>query len=153
MTNTTRPKFKRNQKPGLFEKSRSPMQERKFVGDFIEFQYGDRHPYGVRGGWKNDPRPILLVFYDELLTYIEGINTNYITDVELKQLLEVLSDMDLNLRRGKMSKTIVDQFYQRVKNRNPKILRGYRKYMRDNITAIWELEPTYRLFLETTTEG
>ena len=132
MTNKLVPQFRRNKK---FAKKRIRLATRVPAGTLVEFQYGTRK-LNESGGWKNDPRPVLLVFYDDQENYIEGINTNYLNSTILRELLNAVRQakgIENTLEGGK-------RLYELVKSVGPDTLIGYRKYNRHKITAAWKME-------------
>lgn len=98
-------------------------------GYLAEFGYGDHQMQGQIGGWKNDPRPIILTFSDDGRMYVEGINTNYLPDVYMKRLL-------LLMRRfpGLGSVDLYDIFKRTA---HQAIKSGYRKYIRRSMRDIY----------------
>jgi len=131
-----RARYRRN-KTIKFKKTRTTLAGRVPAGQLVEFQYGARKPLGEAGGWKGDPRPILIVFYDDQKEFIEGINTNYLSPGKLQELLDVIDSFD-SLGAGPEDGK---RLYARVKSIEPDILEmSYRKYKRDKIKSMWKLE-------------
>ncbi len=98
------------------------------TGLLLEFSYGKKQKPGQVGGYKNDPRPLLLVFYDDGEKYIEGLNTHYISKLYIKKLNSIL-----NKYPGISKSNNVILLYQIVKKTAlPAVKKGYRKYLRDN---------------------
>lgn len=96
-------------------------------GSLLSFVYGKKQRPGQVGGWKNDRKPLLLVFYDDGEKYIEGINTNYLSKwyiKRLKTLLRIFPGID-----GR-------QFYHIVQKTAWYALgKGYRKYIRSSLKS------------------
>lgn len=135
MSNTEHAKYKRNKTLG-YKHIAWRRAKRIGPGLLIEFQYGAKKNIGESGGWKGDPKPILLVLYDDHKEYIEGINTNYLNQKFLNELMKVLAMMpgvSQDYNNGK-------QLYKMLKEISPDILKGYRKYKRNVIRRIWKLE-------------
>lgn len=107
------------------------------TGMILEFSYGKKQKPGEVGGWKTDPKPRLLVFFDDKETYIEGINTNYLSDYYLRKLSMIINKYP-GLVSGEggdaMDSTHARRFYKIIKLTAPfAIKKGYRKYLRDSI--------------------
>jgi len=135
LSNTERPLYRRNRSI-KFKKSRVRLSSRVPAGTLIEFQYGVQKEVNESGGWKNDPRPILLVFYDDQSEYIEGVNTNYLEDKFLRDFMEVLENapgIGKSTDSGK-------RLYKLMKSVDPDLLKAYRKYKRKSILAVWKME-------------
>jgi len=97
------------------------------TGEILEFIYGIRQKPGQVGGWKNDPRPTLLVFYDDKRKYIEGLNTNYLSRYYIIKLKYIMAKFPGMRKDGKL-------FYKVIKVTAPYALKkGYRKYMRKSL--------------------
>jgi len=107
------------------------------IGILLEFSYGTKQNIGEVGGWKNDPRPRLLVFYDDKKKYVEGLNTNYLSDYYLRKLAIIISRYP-GLVSGEggdsMTSANARRFYAIIKQTAPfAIEKGYRKYLRRSI--------------------
>lgn len=123
----------RNRPPVRYKRSMSNMVKVKTslggkrikTGMLLEFSYGKRQTPGKVGGWKHDPIPRILVFYDDGDRYVEGLNTNYLSDYYMRKLKTILSrfpgidgdELYLILKRTAMYA----------------IKKGYRKYLRSSI--------------------
>lgn len=97
------------------------------TGTLLEFSYGVRQKVGSGkvGGWKHDPKPVLLVFHDDGDKYIEGLNTNYLSDYYIRKLKQIL-------RRFPGVKG--DELYRILKRTaSYAIKKGYRKYIRSSL--------------------
>jgi len=95
------------------------------TGTLLEFSYGKQQKPGKVGGWKNDPKPKLLVFYDDGVDYIEGLNTNYLSDYYIRKLKQIL--MRFPGIEG-------EQLYDIIKRTaSYAIAKGYRKYIRSSV--------------------
>ena len=100
------------------------------VGSIIEFRYGTKTPNKV-GGWKQDPTPVILVLYDDGLNNIlEGINLNYLTDIEFNKVLRVLYSKTFSKVDGKF-------LYEELKKKTG-LVKAYRMYKRKSIDRILE---------------
>lgn len=118
-----------------WKKTRIPLAGRVPATALVEFHYGAMK-MNESGGWKNDPRPIVLVFYDDKDKYIEGINTNYLSAQKLEELLQVVARYPIvgdSPADGK-------RLYKVVKAIEPEALVGYRRYKRDSIVSVWKYE-------------
>lgn len=101
------------------------MNEQLETGVVLEFTYGRKQKVGEVGGWKNDPRPTLLIFYDDGQRYLEGVNTNYLSNYYLKKLYAL---------KNKFPGINGEEFYDIVKRSAPYALKkGYRKYLRPSV--------------------
>jgi hypothetical protein len=107
---------------------------RKFnSGELIEFRYGLKQKPGQIGGWKNDPKPALLVFYDDGHNYIEGVNTHYLSEYYLKKVI-ILPKIFPGIEGT--------EIYDVIKRTAPKVLaKGYRKYIRTSLKSIFRYVP------------
>lgn len=94
------------------------------AGCVLEFKYGKKQNPGQVGGWKNDPRPVLLVFHDDRAKYIEGINTNYLSEWYLKKLRSIMT------RFPGVDGEALYNIFKRTAKRAIKL--GYRKYIRSS---------------------
>jgi len=104
------------------------------TGNIIEFIYGTKQKPGQTGGWKNDPKPALLVFYDDGVGYIEGINTNYLSDYYIRK-VRMIRDIFPGISG--------EELYNVIKRSASYALKkGYRKYLRPSLknTMIWKLK-------------
>lgn len=119
-----------------FEPKRVNLGEVIDAGKLIRFSYGQRSE-DKPGGWKNDPRPIIVVLYDDKEKYIEGININYFTTQEIGQFFALLS---------KYGKPIINeesgqQLYKFIKDQAPDLLKkAYRKFKRESIVMAFEYQ-------------
>lgn len=103
------------------------------TGEILEFNYGSRQKQGEVGGWKNDPKPVLLVFYDDGEGYVEGINTNYLSDHYLRKLKQILRKFP-GITQQPKEKKMGEKLYNVVKATAPyAVKKGYRKYIRQSI--------------------
>ncbi len=98
------------------------------TGYLLEFVYGAHQMQGQVGGWKNDPRPVILVFSDDKFKYIEGINTNYLSDYYLKKLREIM------LRFPGVDG---ENLYSIFKKTAKPAIAGYRKYIRASLKDVY----------------
>lgn len=89
------------------------------TGEYLEFSYGR---------WKNDPKPDLLVFYDDGSKYIEGINVNYLSYSYIKKLNDII-DRYPGIDGMQLYEIVLRTAYQAVQN-------GYRKYLRSHVNPI-----------------
>lgn len=116
--------------PKNFIKIAHRLIERLPTGEILEFAYGKKQVIGEVGGWKNDPKPVLLVFYDDNFKYIEGLNTNYLSDHYLMKLRQII------VRFPGVIDKAGKQLYKIVKRTAPYALaKGYRKYIRSSLHA------------------
>ena len=103
------------------------------MGIILEFNYGRKQKQGQVGGWKNDPRPKILLLYDDGSEYLEGLNTNYLSDyylVKLKKLQIRFPGLD------------GEEFYDVLKRSALYALKkGYRKYMRKSVNKATKIVP------------
>lgn len=114
--------------PRNFIKQGERLAEKFPTGTILEFQYGKKQVYGEVGGWKNDPKPVLLIFYDDNFNYIEGLNTNYLSDHYLLKLRQII------VRFPGVIDKAGKQLYKIVKRTAPFALaKGYRKYIRTSL--------------------
>jgi hypothetical protein len=134
MSNIERARYRRN-KTIKYRRKRLRLAGRIPAGTLIEFQYGAKK-LDEAGGWKGDPRPILLVFYDDQDEYIEGINTNYLSASFLREFLDVVKKAP---GIGK-SPTGGKRLYKLMKSIEPDLLKAYRKYKRGVILTVWKLD-------------
>ena len=94
-------------------------------GSILSFVYGKKQRPGQVGGWKNDKSPLLLVFYDDGVRYIEGINTNYLSKWYIKRLRTLIRTFP---------GVDGEEFYNIVKKTAwYAVGKGYRKYMRASL--------------------
>lgn len=102
-------------------------------GTILEFVYGKKQKPGQVGGWKNDRKPVLLVFYDNKVDgYIEGINTNYLSMYYLKKLKQIMTrfpGVD-----GEELYTIM------LRTARFAVNKGYRKYIRSSLKNVFTFE-------------
>lgn len=118
-----------------YSRSRLTKARRVPSGTLLEFQYGAKKPVNEAGGWHGDPRPVLLVFFDDKSEFIEGINVNYLANAEYMRLLAAIDKMELpedSMQAGKM-------LYEFVKSIAPGALNGYRKYKRNKIRSMFRV--------------
>lgn len=95
------------------------------TGMILEFSYGKKQKPGQVGGWKNDPKPRLLIFHDDGDKYIEGLNTNYLSDYYLRKLRMILR---------KFPGIDGEELYSIIKRTaHFAIKKGYRKYLRSSV--------------------
>jgi hypothetical protein len=95
----------------------------------FEFIYGNKQMPGQVGGWKNDPRPVVLVFMDDGQYYIEGINTNYLSDHYMKKIRQIMS---------RFPGVNQDNLLNITKRVAPyAIKKGYRKYIRSSLRDVY----------------
>ena len=135
MAEFDRARFRRNKKL-QFERTRVALAARVPAGTLVEFQYGAKKDFGKVGGWHGDPRPILLVLYDDQRKYIEGLNTNYLPETLLKELLQVVRqvpDIGAQIEGG-------TRLYNMIKSVKPDVLVAYRKYFRKKLLTLWKME-------------
>lgn len=123
-----RPAIRRRPVPKNMAKQVFKMNNIVDTGLLLEFSYGRKQKPGEVGGYKNDPRPLLLVFHDDGIKYIEGLNTHYISLLYIRKLNSIL-----NKYPGIKENTNGKLFYEIVKKTAyPAVKKGYRKYLRDN---------------------
>ena len=134
MSNQERARYRRN-KTIKYKRTRLRLAGRIPAGTLIEFQYGTKKP-DETGGWKGDPRPILLVFYDDQDDYIEGINTNYLNAGFLREFIDVVKKAPGIGKSPDGGKRL----YRLMKSIEPELLTAYRKYKRNVILTVWKLE-------------
>jgi len=99
------------------------------AGQLLEFKYGYKQKPGQVGGWKNDPRPVILIFHDDRKKYVEGINTNYLSNWYLKKIRQIMARFP-----GVDGEALYDIFTRTAKHA---IKKGYRKYMRLSLRDIY----------------
>ena len=99
------------------------------TGSLIEFKYGRKQKPGQVGGWKNDPRPVIFLFHDHKIKYVEGINTNYLSEYYLKKVRQIM-----NRFPGVEGYILYNVFKRTAKHA---VKKGYRKYMRDSLKDIY----------------
>jgi hypothetical protein len=106
------------------------MKNRKVeTGYIVEFKYGFKQKTGQVGGWKNDPRPVMLCFHDDKIKYIEGINTNYLSEWYLKKIRTIMKRFP-----GVDGEQLYRMFKRTAK---AAIKKGYRKYMRESFRDVY----------------
>ena len=124
------PRFKRNSTSIQIKNRMTMVRGRRIMpGSLIEFKYGTRKPLGETGGYHVDPTPLIFVFRDDAVHYIEGINSNYLPPQYVLKMLEVIDRYPgiRELYGGKILYTI-------IKTSAKKALElGYRKYKREVI--------------------
>ena len=98
-------------------------------GYLLEFTYGKKQKKGEVGGWKNDPRPVIFLFHDDKIKYIEGINTNYLSEYYLKKVRQIMMRFP-----GLEGEQLYIIFKRTAKYA---LKKGYRKYMRDSFRNIF----------------
>ena len=117
-------KYRRPIPKDMVKKSVS-LVETFYPGTLLEFVYGHKQKPGQVGGWKNDRKPVLLVFHDDGHNYIEGLNTNYLSNyyiAKLKYILKIFPGID------------GEQMYNIIKKTAAyAIKKGYRKYIRESL--------------------
>lgn len=96
-------------------------------GTILEFVYGEKQKPGQVGGWKNDRRPVLLIFMDDGFRYIEGLNTNYLSPYYMKKLQLIQDRFPGFGKDGRMMYKIVWRTGRFA------IQKGYRKYIRTSL--------------------
>lgn len=95
------------------------------TGYMMEFVYGEKQVYPQVGGWKTDQRPVLLVYNDDGVRIIEGINTNYLSEHYMKKVRQIMS---------RFPGINQDGLYTITKRVAPyAIKKGYRKYIRQSL--------------------
>ena len=99
------------------------------TGNLFEFKYGYKQVYPQVGGWKNDPRPVILLFYDDEIKYIEGVNTNYLSEWYIKKIRQIMTRFP-----GVDGVKLYDIFKRTAKFA---ITKGYRKYIRSSFRDIY----------------
>ena len=134
---TVRPiKYKHPTAKGFMIK-KTTMTNPTQTGTLLEFKYGTKQKPGQVGGWKNDPRPSLLVFYDDGAKYIEGINLHYLSYyyvLKLRKLMIMFPGIN-----GK-------ELYDVVKRSAAfAVKKGYRKYIRSSVLSPQRLVPAEQL--------
>lgn len=118
--------------PGTIEEPTTLLEAFR-TGEIVKFSYGKRQKMGEVGGWKHDPVPRLLVFYDDGNKYIEGINTNYLPTkylVVLMKLTVAFPGID-----GVGLYNIVK------KSASEAVKKGYRKYYRTSMHNVKKNAP------------
>ena len=113
--------------PRGYKKEAVKMLNEIETGRVLEFVYGVKQKPGQVGGYKNDRRPVLLVFYDDKEKYIEGINTNYLSRYYLFKLNTILRRFPGITKDGRILYNVVK------KTANYAVKKGYRKYIRKNL--------------------
>ncbi len=118
-------RYRRPVPKGMVKIKLSHMMDRKIkTGSLCEFKYGRKQVPGQVGGWKNDPRPVLFIFHDHKRKYIEGVNTNYLSEYYLKKVRAIMN------RFPGVEGFILYNVFKRTARFALK--KGYRKYMRDS---------------------
>lgn len=113
--------------PRGVQRFRHKMLQEVKTASILEFVYGVKQKPGQVGGYKNDRRPVLLVFYDDGKKYIEGINTNYLSRYYLIKMNLIVKKYPGVAKDGKF-------FYKIVKRTAPwAVKKGYRKYIRSSL--------------------
>lgn len=92
------------------------------TGYLMEFKYGRKQKPGQVGGWKNDPRPVIMLFHDDKIKYIEGVNLNYLSEWYVKKVRQIM-----NRFPGVDGEQLYNIFKRTAKFA---LKKGYRKYMR-----------------------
>ena len=116
--------------PDGFMKAKTTLKDKRIkTGQLLEFKYGKKQKPGQVGGWKNDPRPVLLVFHDDRIRYIEGINTNYLSDYYLKKLRVIMRRFP----------GVDGEFLYNIFRRTARfaLKKGYRKYIRSSFRDMY----------------
>jgi hypothetical protein len=117
-----------------FDPERISLGESIDAGTLIRFTYGQKS-VDRPGGWKNDPRPIIIVLYDDQKKYIEGINVNYLNTAEIGQLFSLLSRYSKPLQ----SDAAGQDLYKYLNGQAPEIVKkSYRKFKREAIAMAFE---------------
>lgn len=99
------------------------------TGYLLEFTYGKKQKEGQVGGWKTDPRPVILVFHDDKIKYIEGVNTNYLSEYYVKKVRQIMR---------RFPGVEGDQLYAIFKRTAKYALtKGYRKYLRSSFKNMY----------------
>lgn len=140
MSNIEPARYRRN-KIANISKKRLRVAHRVPAGILLEFHYGVPKPITEVGGWHNDPRPLLIVFYDDHNDIIEGINTNYLTDDQLRKVLDAIKLLPINLGESTLDGQLL---YKHLKSLTPEALTGYRKYKRKKIISMWEVQLNFQ---------
>lgn len=79
-------RYRRAIPKGMVKVKLARIKDKKVAtGSIIEFKYGYKQVAPQVGGWKNDPRPVLFLFWDDKIKFIEGVNTNYLSEYYLKK--------------------------------------------------------------------
>ena len=99
------------------------------TGYLVEFKYGYKQKPGQVGGWKNDPRPVIFLFHDDKIKYIQGVNTNYLSEWYLKKVCQIMKRFP-----GVDGEQIYLIFKRTAKFA---LKKGYRKYMRDSFRDVY----------------
>lgn len=99
------------------------------TGRLVEFKYGKQQKQGQVGGWKNDPIPVLLVFHDDKIKYVEGINTNYLSENYLRGVRSIMLRFP-----GVDGEQLYNIFKRSAKYA---IAKGYRKYIRTSFRDVY----------------
>ncbi len=99
------------------------------TGRLVEFKYGKQQKQGQVGGWKNDPIPVLFVFHDDKIKYVEGINTNYLSENYLKSVKAIM------LRFPGIDGEQMYNIFKRTAKFA--ITKGYRKYIRSSFRDVY----------------
>jgi hypothetical protein len=121
--------------PRGFKKQELKLVKEVKTGSIIEFVYGSKQKVGQVGGYKNDRRPVLLVFYDDGKKYIEGLNTNYLSRYYLFKLNQIRKRFP-GILVDKANNKTGEMFYKIVKRTAPYAVgKGYRKYMRKSLKS------------------
>ena len=102
------------------------LKDKKLKSGYImEFKYGRKQKPGQVGGWKNDPRPVILLFWDDKIKYVEGVNTNYLSEYYVKKIRQIM-----NRFPGVEGEQLYGIFKRTAKHA---LKKGYRKYIRANL--------------------
>jgi len=111
-------------------KIKTTMKDKKLKsGYLLEFRYGRKQEEGQVGGWKNDPRPVIILFHDDKIKYVEGVNTNYLSEYYLKKVRQIMN---------RFPGIEGEQLYVIFKRTARYALKkGYRKYMRDSLRNVF----------------
>ena len=122
-------RYRRPVPKGMVKVSVTIRDKKLRTGYLMEFKYGRKQKPGQVGGWKNDPRPVILIFHDDRKSYIEGINTNYLSEYYLKKIKQIMK---------RFPGVDGEKLYNIVK-RTAKfaITKGYRKYIRTSFRDMY----------------
>lgn len=130
---------KKNKRPPVRYRRPTPIGMKKIgiklgnnsitAGYLLEFTYGFKQKEGEVGGWKNDPQPLIIVFNDDQVRYVEGVNTNYLSEYYLKKVRNIMVRFP-----GINGEQLYNIFKRTARYA---IKKGYRKYIRTSLNNIF----------------
>lgn len=122
-------RYRRPVPKGMVKVSVTLKDKKLKSGYIMEFKYGRKQKPGQVGGWKNDPRPVILLFHDDKIKYIEGVNTNYLSEYYVKKIRQIM-----NRFPGVDGELLYNIFKRTAKFA---LKKGYRKYMRASLKDMY----------------